>query len=1021
MRRHNAAMGPSGSETEVQDQESVQHTAEGLQAAAAGDGSLSGEKTRALVSASSLGQGGAVKAKTVLDKTKHCFVTFSKFIGPGFMISVAYIDPGNYATDIAAGARYQFKLLFIILLSNLFAILLQSLAVQLGTVTGLDLASMNRVYLPRWLNWFLYGLAEIAIIATDLAEVVGTAIALNLLIPKLPLVAGCALSVLDVMVILFFYRPDGAMKGLRLFEMFVCLLVIGVAVCFCIQLSMMKESSVGEVFRGYLPSSALVESQGLYQACGILGATVMPHSLFLGSGIVQPRLREYDTKHGLLPEDPVSTAASTTNGYDKMTYIPSHAAIKHSLKYSITELALSLFTFALFVNSAILIVAGASLYQNPDALEADIFGIHDLLSQSISPAVGTIFALALLLSGVSAGIVCTIAGQMVSEGALRWKMKPWLRRLITRSISITPSIIIAGAVGRSGLNSALTGSQVALSSVLPFVTLPLIYFTSRCRFMTVQPGMARYTDEDGRPIAGSTTGAVNMSNPWWITALAVLVWLVIAVMNVANLVLLGLGNSSSSSSSSFPPRHCVRPTGPAAPAGCASVSARPGRAGRRDRDRDTYLPGAEGASESVGFEVKKPYSAVTVTIENLTSESYGEDDLSGIPDLVDVIKLQASGPTEAARAIRKKLKYGNVHRQIRALVLLDGLIQNAGTHFQRAFADEPLLERLRVCGTSDLSDPAVRKKCTELYREWSQYASTPGLERIARLYNELPKRKVVVTQERSKVIRETENPFGDDEEEEAERASQRPGAGPSSQPWTPQIAPAVDRHTFLKTNNTSLFDRDKKKDKSKSRSKGGKRKPFDLEAEKEKMKSIIAESSIASTNLMNALQSINRERERISENTVAVHHFEACKQLRRRILRYIHNVESEQWLGSLLHANDELVHALMSFEQLDQSLDADSDSDDELAEQAHLYRMATLKGKEDHTPDVSGLSLGPVPRGAAPPVPKPSGLPAPARPPRPGKKPAAPVDDDDDDDDDDDPFGDNNVVETPIERVEPRW
>lgn len=129
-------------------------------------------------------------------------------------------------------------------------------------MTGLDLASMNRVYLPRWLNWFLYGLAEIAIIATDLAEVIGTAIALNLLIPKLPLVAGCALSILDVMAILFFYRPDGAMKGLRLFEMFVCLLVIGVVVCFCIQLSMIKETSVGEIFRGYLPSSAIVESEG---------------------------------------------------------------------------------------------------------------------------------------------------------------------------------------------------------------------------------------------------------------------------------------------------------------------------------------------------------------------------------------------------------------------------------------------------------------------------------------------------------------------------------------------------------------------------------------------------------------------------------------------------------------------------------------------------------------------------------------------------------------------------------------
>ncbi|KAF5134470.1 Manganese transporter SMF1 [Metarhizium anisopliae] len=490
--------------------------------------------------------GSANRAKTALERVKHAFWTFGTFVGPGFMISVAYIDPGNYATDIAAGASYQYKLLFIVLLSNLFAILLQSLAIQLGTVTGLDLASACRAYLPRWLNYLLYGLAEVAIIATDMAEVVGTAIALNLLIPKLPLVAGCALSILDVMAILIFYRPDGSMKGLRLFEMFVCLLVLGVVICFCIELSMIS-GSVGEVFRGYVPSSSLVESQALYQACGILGATVMPHSLYLGSGIVQPRLREFDSKHGLIPEELATSASSATNDeyLDKGIYVPSQAAIKHSLKYSITELALALFTFALFVNSAILIVAGASLYQNPDALEADIFGIHDLLAKSISPAVGTIFALALLLSGVSAGIVCTIAGQLVSEGAIRWKLKPWLRRLITRSISITPSIIIAGAVGRSGLNTALTASQVVLSSVLPFVTLPLIYFTSRSRYMTVLPGMARYYNEDddrGRPGANSAAG-VNMANPWYIIILGVLVWLVITVMNVANLVLLGLGKS----------------------------------------------------------------------------------------------------------------------------------------------------------------------------------------------------------------------------------------------------------------------------------------------------------------------------------------------------------------------------------------------------------------------------------------------------------------------------------------------
>ena len=223
----------------------------------------------------------------------------------------------------------------------------------------------------------------------------------------------------------------------------------------------------------------------------------MPHSLFLGSGIVQPRLRDYDVQRGLLLVELTSAASSTDDGVDKIHYVPSQAAIKHSLKYSIVELAVSLFTFALFVNSAILIAAGASLHNNPDAIgQDDIFAIHDLLAHSIPPAAGTISALALLLSGISAGIVCTIAGQMVSEGALNWKMRLWLRRLVTRSIGITPSIIIAGAAGRSGLSTVLTASQVALSSVLPFVTAPLICFTCLNKYMTVQPGMARFRIDD---------------------------------------------------------------------------------------------------------------------------------------------------------------------------------------------------------------------------------------------------------------------------------------------------------------------------------------------------------------------------------------------------------------------------------------------------------------------------------------------------------------------------------------------
>ncbi|CRK18126.1 hypothetical protein BN1708_012246 [Verticillium longisporum] len=483
-------------------------------------------------------------------RLKLGFFKFCSFIGPGFMIAVAYIDPGNYSTGVAAGATYQFRLLFVVLLANLFAIFLQTLCIKLGTVSGLNLAQACRAFLPRWMNYFLYFFAEVAIIATDIAEVIGFAIGLNLLVPAIPLVAGCAISILDVMLILLFYQPHGSMRGLRFFEFFIVALVLGVVVCFCIQLSLINDIGVGEVFKGYLPSKAIAEQKGLYQACGILGATVMPHSLYLGSGIVQPRLRDYDTRHGLLSEELLSATRSDNGVIDKEYYIPSLKAIQHSYLTSAIELAFSLFTFALFVNSAIVIVAGASLFNNPDAPEADIFAIHTLLSQSISTGAGTIFALALLLSGVSAGIVCTIAGQMVCEGALNWRLHPWLRRLVTRTISIIPSIVIAAAVGRSGLNDALNASQVVLSIVFPFVTAPLIYFTCLDKYMTVKPGNVGYVattnrEESGLPDAEdaqpSEINEFRMANSWYTATFAVLLWLAIAVLNIANLVLLGMG------------------------------------------------------------------------------------------------------------------------------------------------------------------------------------------------------------------------------------------------------------------------------------------------------------------------------------------------------------------------------------------------------------------------------------------------------------------------------------------------
>ena len=490
------------------------------------------------------------RTPTWLQRFGQILTKFGKFIGPGFMVAVAYIDPGNYSTDVAAGAATRFKLLFIVLMSNVFAILLQSLAVRLGTVTGLNLAEHCRAHLPRWLNIFLYILGETAIIATDIAEVlllrllllvsmltllqvIGSAIALNLLFP-IPLVAGCALTLVDVLIILLFYSPNGSMRRLRAFEFFVVALVLGVVICFCIQLSLIENTTVGEVFKGYLPSPTVVQGDGLYLSCGILGATVMPHSLYLGSGMVQARLRHFDVKAGTyVPNDVADQDA------EKIPYRPSLAAIRACLTYSTVEVALSLFTFALFVNSAILIVSGASLSSIMSAQSADLFGIHELLSKTIAPAAGTIFALALLLSGTSAGIVCTIAGQMLSEGALNWTIAPWLRRLLTRSISITPSIIIAAAVGKDGLSAALNATQVALSVVLPFVSAPLIYFTCRNKYMAVDNPEPAADDE----FEQQDVEKVEMRNHWSVSVFAVLVWLVIAIMNIALLVLVGMGKA----------------------------------------------------------------------------------------------------------------------------------------------------------------------------------------------------------------------------------------------------------------------------------------------------------------------------------------------------------------------------------------------------------------------------------------------------------------------------------------------
>ncbi|KAI4924227.1 uncharacterized protein J4E92_007308 [Alternaria infectoria] len=374
---------------------------------------------------------------------------------------------------------------------------------------------------------------------------------------------------------------------------------------------------------------------------------------------------------------------------------------------------------------------------------------------------------------------------------------------------------------------------------------------------------------------------------------------------------------------------------------------------------------------------KHAFSAVTVQIDRLTSEQYEENDVGGVVDLIEVIRIQASGPTEAARALRKKLKYGNVHRQIRALVIMDALIQNAGTRFQKAFADEPLLERLRILARDDTVDAEVRQKANVLFRSWAvAYKGTPGLERIAALHKELPRTKRPQPQQ-SRIVRQQDAEAAREREEHSQSPprSRRPEPPhtSSSRTTTPVVLGAG---TPLPT--TSLFKRDKK-DKKKTKGQ-----PFNLEKEKGQMLETMASANVASTNLLNGLQLINREQQRVSENAEVMRRFETCKQLRRQILRYIHLVESEQYIGGLLNANDELVKGLMAFELMDKSIDDDSDSDNEEGNVSAAEAAMANMGFNESAP---------------PKPPRPTSIPMPPQRVEPDSEP---------EEDEDDPFGDSN-------------
>jgi len=384
-----------------------------------------------------------------LTKSKHFWLRLLGFAGPGFLISVGYMDPGNWATDLAAGSRYGYTLLFVIMLSNLLAILLQSLALKLGIATGRDLAQACRERYSRPVAIALWLSAEIAIAATDLAEIIGSAIALELLF-GIPLIIGVLITGADVLLILILQN-----KGFRYIEALVIALIGTIAAVFLVEIIISNPAWSGLLSSFFLPSKSLVtNSDMLYIAIGILGATVMPHNLYLHSSIVQSR-----------------------------QYERTPAGKRDAIRFANIDSAVALM-LALFVNAAILIVAAAVFHRTGHFEVAEIGDAYKLLSPLLGfTGASILFAVALLASGQNSTITGTLAGQVVMEGFLDIRLPNWLRRLITRSTAIIPTVFVAAFYGEAGTSRLLILSQVILSMQLSFAVFPLVAFTSNKKFM----------------------------------------------------------------------------------------------------------------------------------------------------------------------------------------------------------------------------------------------------------------------------------------------------------------------------------------------------------------------------------------------------------------------------------------------------------------------------------------------------------------------------------------------------------
>jgi manganese transport protein len=365
------------------------------------------------------------------------------FAGPGYLVAVGYMDPGNWATDIGGGSKFGYTLLSVVLISNLMAMFLQALSAKLGVVAGRDLAQACRDHYSPRVNFMLWVVCELAIAACDLAEVLGSAVALKLLF-GIPLLAGVLLTALDVLVVLALQG-----RGFRLIEAFVVTLMATIGTCFAYEIFFARPLWI-EAAHGFIPHLEILRNKEmLYIAIGILGATVMPHNLYLHSSIVQTR-----------------------------AFGSSNADRREALRYSVFDSTVAL-GFALFINAAILVLGAAAFHTHGLNEVADISLAYKLLNPVLGASLAsTLFAFALLASGQNSTLTGTLAGQIVMEGFLQIRLKPWLRRLVTRGIAIVPAVLVIGIAGEGKVTSLLILSQVVLSFQLPFAVIPLVQFTS---------------------------------------------------------------------------------------------------------------------------------------------------------------------------------------------------------------------------------------------------------------------------------------------------------------------------------------------------------------------------------------------------------------------------------------------------------------------------------------------------------------------------------------------------------------